>query len=354
VRAAIVPDWLAELMRPKPAPLPWPDMIRAALAICLPLAVGFAAGKPTIGLLPAMGGLLGTMTDRGGAYLDRVKRVGMTGVFGGAVGLAIGSAIHGRAWIAVIALIVVAGASALLSSLGDIGSQAGLQLLVYTSLGIGPVGALRPVWHTASGFLIGVVWALVLIVPGWMMSPHGQEQRAVAAVYQAVADQLAAIGTDGLTARREAVTSATGAAYDALLSARQIAPGRNRAVMRLVAVLNAGNLLSQAATTLGVAGDRPPPPVIDTVVRLADSITSGSRGWWRSACSNRHGGAAGGLDHGRVAAARDPARLGRQPGGAGAARRDGRRVEGAVPGLDVPGSAARGVGRGGFWGLRGF
>ncbi|HXO24361.1 MAG TPA: hypothetical protein VN870_07260, partial [Streptosporangiaceae bacterium] len=28
VRAAVVPDWLAELVRPKPAPLPWPDMIR--------------------------------------------------------------------------------------------------------------------------------------------------------------------------------------------------------------------------------------------------------------------------------------------------------------------------------------
>jgi len=43
MRAAVVPDWLTELMRPKPAPLPWPDMIRAALAICVPLAVGFAA-----------------------------------------------------------------------------------------------------------------------------------------------------------------------------------------------------------------------------------------------------------------------------------------------------------------------
>ena len=24
VRAAVVPDWLAEVVRPKPAPLPWP------------------------------------------------------------------------------------------------------------------------------------------------------------------------------------------------------------------------------------------------------------------------------------------------------------------------------------------
>ena len=62
MRAAVVPDWLAGLMRPKPAPLPWPDMIRAALSTCVPLA----AGGPRTGLLLAAGGLLGTLTDRGG------------------------------------------------------------------------------------------------------------------------------------------------------------------------------------------------------------------------------------------------------------------------------------------------
>jgi uncharacterized membrane protein YccC len=277
MRAAVVPDWLAELVRPKPAPLPWPDMIRSALAICVPLGLAFAVGKTTIGLLPAVGGLLGSMTDRGGSYLNRVKRVSAVGVFGGAVGLAIGSAIHGRGWIAVVALVVVAGASAVLSTVGDIGSQVGLQLLVYSALGIGPFGALRPVWHTAAGFLVGTLWALVLILPGWLLSPHGQDQRFVAAVYQALAGQLAAIGTDAVTARRQDVTTAVNAAYDELLSARAIAAGRNRTTMRLIAALNASNLMSQAATTLGVAGSRPPPMVIDTVRRLAEAIRTGGQ-----------------------------------------------------------------------------
>jgi hypothetical protein len=276
VRAAIVPDWLAEVVRPKPAPLPWPDMIRAALAVCVPLGTAFAVGKINIGLLPALGGLLGTLTDRGGSYLYRVERVSAVGLFGGAAGLAIGSVIHGRGWIAVAALMGVAAVSALLSSLGDVGSQIGLQFLVYASLGIGPFGALRPVWHTAAGFLIGVVWALVLILPGWLLSPHGQEQRAVAAVYQGMADQLASIGTGGLAARRQAVTSAIGTAYDEVLTARATAAGRNRTRMRLIAALNASNLMSQAATTLGVAGRRPPPLVIDTVGRLAEAIRTGS------------------------------------------------------------------------------
>jgi uncharacterized membrane protein YccC len=273
-----VPDWLAELVRPKPAPPPWPDMIRSALAICVPLGVAFAVGKTTIGLLPAVGGLLGSLTDRGGSYLNRVKRISTVGVFGGAVGLTIGSAIHGRGWIAVVALVVVAGVSAALSTIGDIGSQVGLQLLVYTSLGIGPFGALRPVWHTAAGFLVGTVWALVLILPGWLLDPYGQDQRFVAAVYQALADQLAAIGTADFTAKRQAVTTALNAAYDDLLSARAIAPGRDRTTMRLIAALNASNQMAQAATTLGVAGSRPPPMVIETVRRLAEVIRTGSKG----------------------------------------------------------------------------
>jgi uncharacterized membrane protein YccC len=276
MRDAVVPDWLAELVRPKPAPLPWADMIRSALATCLPLGIGFAVGNIMIGLLPALGGLLGTMTDRGGSYLYRVERVGAVGVFGGAAGLAIGSAIHGRGWVAVIILVVVAGVSAVVSSLGDIGSQIGLQLLVYSSLGLGPFGALRPVWHTVVGFLVGVIWALVLILPGWLLSPHSEEQRAVAAVYQALADQLTSIGTNGFTAKRQAATSAVGAAYDELLTARTAAAGRNRRFMRLVAALNASNLVAQAATTLGVTKNRPPPLVIETVARLADAIGTGT------------------------------------------------------------------------------
>ena len=276
VRAAVVPDWLAEVVRPKPAPLPWPDMIRAALAISVPLSVAFGLNRATIGILPAMGGLLGTMADTGGSYRQRVKRVSSAAVFGGAVGLAIGSAIHGRGWIAVVALVVVAGASGVLTTIGEIGSATGLQLLVYASLGIGPVGALRPVWHTAAGFLVGVAWALILILPGWLLSPHGQEQRAVAAVYQAMADALSSIGTGQIAARQQGLTAALNTAYDSLLQARSRATGRSPASTRLVAALNASHPMAEAGAALVVAGIRPPPMVIATIERLADSVRNGT------------------------------------------------------------------------------
>jgi uncharacterized membrane protein YccC len=276
LRAVVVPEWLAEVVRPRRAPVPWPEMARAALAICVPLSVSFAAGRPTLGVLPATGGLLGTMADTGGPYLSRVKRVSSAAVFGGAAGLTIGAVTHGHGWLAVVALVVVAGVSGLLSARGDIGSVTGLQLLVYTSLGAGPVGALRPVWHTAAGFLIGVVWALILILPGWLRAPYGREQRDVAAVYDALAGLLRSVGGGEFTAARQALTTALNTAYDELLTARSTATGLNRQRARLLAALNASNLMAEATVAVGMAGTRPPPLVIDVVSRLADAIRTQS------------------------------------------------------------------------------
>jgi hypothetical protein len=49
------PAGTASGRRPRPAPVPWPEMIRAVLAICVPLSASLALGKGTLGVLPAMG-----------------------------------------------------------------------------------------------------------------------------------------------------------------------------------------------------------------------------------------------------------------------------------------------------------
>ena len=310
-REAVVPDWLAEIARLRRAPVPWADMVRAGIATCGPLAVAFAVGQRGPGELIAMGGLLGTLVDKGAPYAARVKRVGSAAVFGGAAGLTIGSFIHGRGWIAVVALVGVAGVSALLSAIGDIGSVTGLQLLIYTSLGLGPLGALRPWWHTALGFVLGTVWALILTVPGWLLSPSAAQQRSVAAVYRALASQLRAAGTPGFTEMRRSVTAAFNAAYDTLLTARSAASGRDRQLTRLMALLNQGNLVTEAAAALDREGNRPPQPVIGIVDGVADAIRDGrgpvitSRPWGTSPGARALQEALAGVAHlisGKVAA----------------------------------------------------
>ena len=188
--SGVVPEWLAEVMRPKKAAPPWGAMARAVLALWVPMAVAFATGRRELALLPAMGGLLSVTIDNGGPYWQRVERIATAAVLGGAPGLLIGTLIYGRGWIAVGAVVFVAGVSSVLARLGGVGSVTGLQLFIYSTLGLGPLGALRPWWHTALGFLVGVAWALLLITPGYLLSPRSAERKAVAEVYYALATGL--------------------------------------------------------------------------------------------------------------------------------------------------------------------
>jgi uncharacterized membrane protein YccC len=275
--ARATPDWLTGAVRPKPAPVPWGAMARAALAVCGPLAVGIVVGRREPWLVLAIGGLIGTVIDTGGPYVVRVKRAFTAGVFGGACGLVIGMLIHGRGWIAVASLVVVAGVSALISRLGSTASVTGLLLLVFAALGLGSFGTLRPWWSIALGLVGGVAWALLLLLPGWLLSPRSAEQSAVADVYHAFADDLRAIGTERAAETRRAVTASLNGAYDALLTARATAGGRSRRMTHLMAELNASSRLSGAVVMVRREGTRTPPLVADTLDRLADAIAAGGR-----------------------------------------------------------------------------
>jgi len=54
LREAVIPDWLTEAVRPRPAPVSWEAIVRAALAVCVPLSVGFMLGRREPRLLLAI------------------------------------------------------------------------------------------------------------------------------------------------------------------------------------------------------------------------------------------------------------------------------------------------------------
>lgn len=247
-------------------------MVRAAVAITVPLAIGFAVHQVALGLLPAIGGLLVTVVDIGGPYPARVRRVTSATVAGGAAGLLLGTLVHGKGWVTFAVLVAVAGVSVLLSAAGSTASVTGLQLLVYTSFGTGPLGALQPWWHAPVLLLAGAAWGLLLIVPGWLLFPHVAEQRSVAGVYQALAGELRAAGTGGFAGGRLAVTNAMNAAYDQLLTVRSASSGRDRRLNRLVALLTQSHLIAEATAAVAAEGDRPAPPVIHAAEGLADAV----------------------------------------------------------------------------------
>jgi uncharacterized membrane protein YccC len=270
------PPWLVEVVRPAPAKPPWAAMLRAALAVCGPLALGHIVGAPVPGLLGAMGGLLGAVVDRGGTYPARIKRVACAGIFGGAAGLLLGMLVHGRGWLTVLILVLVAGLSAVLSAAGATAAITSLQLLVYTTLGTGPLGAIRPWWWPPVLLLGGVTWSLLLLLPAWLASPLAAEQRSTAAVYRAMARALRAAGTPDFAAAHQDVVTALNAAWDDLASRRARTSGRDPGLVRIAALLNLTHPLTEAAVTAVQEGAQVAPEVLDAMDGIADALQFGT------------------------------------------------------------------------------
>lgn len=269
-----VPGWLRELARPRRGPAPWPQMGIAALAIGVPMAAGLATARPALGTLVAVGGLIGAMADRTGPYPMRMRRIAMAGVFGGAAGLLLGTVVHGRGWLAVGVLVVLAGLSAVWSSISSSWSMTGLYLLVFAVLGTG-LGAIRPWWLPLVGFLAGVGWSLVLLVPGWILRPRAAEQGQVAVVYRGLAAELRSLGTEGFGAARQSVAASLDAAYELLAGQRAAARGQDPHLTRLVALLSQARLAAAATSALASASEQPPTEAAEQADALAEAVAEG-------------------------------------------------------------------------------
>lgn len=252
-----VPRWLIEVVRPKPVTPPWLRMLRAPLAIGVPLAIAFALGHVTTGLPAALGGLVSTIAERGGPYFGRVKRMTATVVVGNACGLAIGVLVHDRGWLMVLTLAVLALLSAAISATGNTGSLVGLQLLLYAVLGTGPLALVAPGWLVIALFLAGAAWAIALAMLEWALSPWVPEQQSVAEAYRAIARMIRAAGTPDFEESRRDATTVLNGAYDAVLAARATVAGRDARKERLVTLLNGTHRLIEAALTLSYERHRP-------------------------------------------------------------------------------------------------
>ncbi|MEV3853872.1 FUSC family protein [Streptomyces sp. NPDC050095] len=269
------PDWLVRTLRPQKAPVPWAAVARAAIAMAAPLAIGLAAGQPAYGALASMGALSGVIGDTADAYRMRIFNIAVPQLFG-AIGVTVGSLVHGHGWLAVAAVTAVALASGMISTIGAVASVSGLLLLLNCVVGAGlPMPGdwwLAPLLMTSGGALV-----LLLALLAWPLRGGVPERAAVAAAYRGVAHLLDAAGQDPLTyaETRAAVTQSLNQSYDLVLARRARAHGRNPELVRLVSQLNAVIPIVEAAPAAHQCGVPLPSQVPDAVRVLADAIASG-------------------------------------------------------------------------------
>lgn len=266
-------DWIVRLARPRPGPMPWARAVRSAVAIAAPFALGLLLGDAPQGLLAAIGALPSATADRGGPYRVRTFRVGLA-VLAAAMGFLIGGLVRGNGWLTVLAIGAVAVVSGMVSAAGAAASGAALQLLVFTIVAAGRPFP-PPVWMPPLLVLAGGGWALLLLTAWWVVRREAPERDAIAAVYEAVADELDAIGSPGVEAARRNVTAALNAAHDAVSLGRLRSGGHEPALKSLVVSLNEAGPLVEAATTALRARQRPPADFVTAVRRLAAAIAAG-------------------------------------------------------------------------------
>lgn len=284
--ATRLPPWLAHALRAQRGPVPWSAVLRGALA-SVPLLVSVIAGQPTAGVPAALGAMLAGINDRPGSRRASVARLGLPALAGSAGllgGTMLAAAVGGGRSLIVLPLVfglmgLVAGA---VSSTGPVASACGTQVLVAFVIGAGmPLPEPGPL--RALLFLAGAVWLLVLRLvlpsPGRLGSgPYrlDGEREAVAAVYEAVAGLLRAVGGPQARPGRAALSAALDQAQDALSGPRLRRYSSSGAERRLHAQYAAALPLAEAATALAWAGVRLPGRAVEGPRLLAAAVRTGA------------------------------------------------------------------------------
>ncbi|MET7642075.1 FUSC family protein [Streptomyces sp. NPDC005426] len=262
--------------------MPRTAMVRGALGAGPLLGAGIAAGQPGPGVLAALGAMLAGVNDRPGTRRKGLVHIGLPAA-AGSLGLLVGALVAevSERWAAVPVLFLVGWVSGALSTRGAVWSAAALQMLVATTIGMGmPLAG--PAWVKALCFLAGAGWLVVLRL--LLRAPRARgatrrsgEREAVAAVFDALANALGALGGPGAPSARRALVAAQQQADEALRLMRLL-PWPRRAAgtdHALAARFGAGAALCEASIALLWEGRPVPDAVAEGPRRLAAAVRSG-------------------------------------------------------------------------------
>ncbi|MEU6193468.1 FUSC family protein [Streptomyces sp. NPDC047061] len=260
-RRIALPPWLAHALRAQRGPVSWSAVTRGALAAGPLLLTAVLLHRTSLGVVAAIAAMLAGINDRPGSRRSAVRRLGVPAA-AGALGLLVGT-YGGEHLTAVPLTLLLTGLGLVaggMSAVGTVASGAGTQLLVAAAIGAGmPVAEAG--WQRALAFLAGAGWLVVLRLalptPGALAGDFrfDGERDAVAAVYDAVADLLDAVGGEAAGPRRAALTAALDHAQDALTGPRLRRHASSAAERRLHAQYAAALPLAEAATALAWAGE---------------------------------------------------------------------------------------------------
>jgi len=178
----------------------WFRGLRAAVALCAPIALGDVAGIPNLGWA-GLGGFEAIIADSGGPYRTRLASL-VTLSVGGAAGLFIGSVTGTRLIWAIPVSLLFCFLWSYLAVLGQPFASTGILVQVLYICGLGAPAAN---WREALGhsllLLAGGLWAALLSLFLWPLDAYRPARAAVSDCYMELASFLGSIAE--LAGRRQ-------------------------------------------------------------------------------------------------------------------------------------------------------
>lgn len=244
---------LAVLLQTKRAEVPWRVLLRSTAAVIVPLALGIATGRISIGLGISVGAIVTMYSDQPGPYRQRLTRLLAVSAAGGLAAF-IGMVLGGKLAAILVATVIVGFAGALLVVFGDAAGRVGLAamiLLVITAAH--PAGNAWSALQSAALIASGGLLLTLFSIAAWPLQLYGPERESLAAVYRGLA---------ALARQRNTDSGATPALSDGMTSLQHTLLGRHRA--RGAVMDSFGVLLELAerirleltALTIGDPGER--------------------------------------------------------------------------------------------------
>lgn len=173
-----VPQWPRHTFRVRAVPVDRSLVVRGALGMLIPLAVGQLAVRPDLGAAAGLGAYGAAVDDSSAPWRTRALTLLLPQI-GGAIGLALGRATGGQGWAQILLVAAVALISGLLSTIGRVSDMAVLVLLLATAMGLGlPTGP--PWWQVPLLFLLGGLPLMFLSLGDALLRPGRGDLRAVA------------------------------------------------------------------------------------------------------------------------------------------------------------------------------
>ncbi|MBK1784987.1 FUSC family protein [Prauserella cavernicola] len=265
------PRWLVHLLRSTPVPIPWARAVRAAIALAVPIAIGFALDELVLGALVSSGALPTVLADAAGPYRYRAVRLAGA-AFAAVVGFGLGLLTGGNPAFSIPLVVAVSAVSALISAAGNNASIAALQLFVFTVLGTGQHSVGTDSELALACFAGGAVWGLLVALVGWTVHATSPERQAVAQVFIELAALHSAQDEATALAARQQLTASMNTAYDRLLNARSWLSGRDVTYRKLLNLLSAATPAVEACVAMVNAGLRAPRDVIEYFTDVATAV----------------------------------------------------------------------------------